>query len=269
VPVYFWTKSISAGALWIPALAVAFGEDWLRGMFGAVLSLVALAFMAITVVLLVGDLSRRERFVRVVSRPQWRSWLTRGAWFLIVYTLLAAAYGAAAFAGATEVARVLLVPAALGGVLAAVYTAFLFGQCVGRDLWRSRLLPLHVLVQGTLASAAVLAIVGVEQGAELRNAAVVALAAGLALHALLLLLEFGRRHATEHARYASRIVLSGPFGGLFWGGAVGVGVAGPAVLLVAGWTVPMFVAVAGAAVLAGLLAYEWCFVMAGQSVPNS
>jgi len=50
---------------------------------------------------------------------------------------------------------------------------------------------------------------------------------------------------------------------------VGVGLAGPAVLLVAGWAVPAFVAVAGAAVLAGLLVYEWCFVMAGQGVPNS
>jgi Fe-S-cluster-containing dehydrogenase component/formate-dependent nitrite reductase membrane component NrfD len=269
VPVYFWTKSISAGALWIPALAVAFGADWLRGMLGAVLSLVALAFMALTVVLLVGDLSRPERFLRVVSRPQGRSWLARGAWFLVLYTLLAAAYGAAAFAGAAEVARLLLVPAALGGVLAAVYTAFLFAQCVGRDLWRSRLLPLHVLVQGALASSAVLAILGFHLAAELRTAAVVALGAGLALHALLLLLEFGRRRASEHARYASRIVVSGPQSGLFWGGAVGVGVVGPAVLLVAGWSVPAFVAVAGAAVLAGLLMYEWCFVMAGQGVPNS
>jgi hypothetical protein len=106
VPVYFWTKSISAGALWIPSLAVAFGADWLRSMFGALLSLVALAFMAVTVVLLVGDLSQPERFLRVVLRPQGRSWLARGAWFLVLYTLLAAADGAAAFAGAAEVARV-------------------------------------------------------------------------------------------------------------------------------------------------------------------
>jgi hypothetical protein len=29
------------------------------------------------------------------------------------------------------------------------------------------------------------------------------------------------------------------------------------------------VAVAGVMALAGLLIFEWCFVMAGQSVPNS
>jgi len=269
VPAFFWTKSIGAGALWMPALALAVGADWLRGMLGGVLALVALAFMALTVVLLVGDLSRPERFLRVVSRPQGRSWLARGAWFLVFYTALAAAYGGAVFAGAADVARILLLPAALGGVLAVLYTAFLLAQCVGRDLWRSPLLSLHVFVRGVLASGAVLAIVGIRLEPELRTAASVAMGVGLALHALLLLFELGRRKATAAGRYAARIVVSGPLGGLFWGGAVGAGLVGPAVLLAAGAAVPAFVVVAGAAVLAGLLAYEWCLVMAGQGVPNS
>ena len=38
----------------------------------------------------------------------------------------------------------------LGIILAvgvAIYTAFLFGQAEGRDLWQSPLLPFHLLVQ--------------------------------------------------------------------------------------------------------------------------
>ena len=43
----------------------------------------------------------------------------------------------------------------------------------------------------------------------------------------------------------------------------------PVVLLAAGWGHAGLVGAAGTLVLAGLLAYEWCFVMAAQGVPNS
>ena len=33
------------------------------------------------------------------------------------------------------------------GFLAACYTAFLFGQCEGRDLWQTPLLPAHLIAQ--------------------------------------------------------------------------------------------------------------------------
>ena len=52
----------------------------------------------------------------------------------------------AALAGADglrDVLRWVMVPA---GALLAAYTAFLFGQCEGRDLWQSRLLLPHTLV---------------------------------------------------------------------------------------------------------------------------
>jgi len=43
----------------------------------------------------------------------------------------------------------------------------------------------------------------------------------------------------------------------------------PLVLLAVGMGNTGLVALAAVLVLAGLLAYEWCFVMAAQSVPNS
>jgi Ni/Fe-hydrogenase subunit HybB-like protein len=66
----------------------------------------------------------------------------------------------------------------------------------------------------------------------------------------------------------------GPFARAFWGGAVVVGGIVPLLLLLMGpwlFTVPNRIAVGLASVLAlaGVLIFEWCFVMAGQSVPNS
>ena len=54
--------------------------------------------------------------------------------------------------------RFLLWPTVLVGFLAAVYTAFLFGQCEGRDLWQTPLLPVHLIVQALMCGAAVLAL---------------------------------------------------------------------------------------------------------------
>jgi hypothetical protein len=55
----------------------------------------------------------------------------------------------------------------------------------------------------------------------------------------------------------------------FWIGAIGAGWLLPAGLLAADHNSPLVMGIAGAGVLAGLLAFEWCFVMAGQDVANS
>jgi hypothetical protein len=66
----------------------------------------------------------------------------------------------------------------------------------------------------------------------------------------------------------------GPFAHAFWGGGVVAGGIIPLLLL---WCARLFFAVpnrvvagfVSVLVLVGLLIFEWCFVMAGQSVPNS
>ena len=76
-------------------------------------------------------------------------------------------------------------------------------------------------------------------------------------------------HSTDNSAYAARLITHGPFKAWFWGGAVVLGGVLPLALL---WLAsPTFsnVAVASVMALAGLLIFEWCFVMAGQSVPNS
>jgi len=76
-------------------------------------------------------------------------------------------------------------------------------------------------------------------------------------------------HATDNSAYAARLITHGPFRNWFWGGAVVLGGILPLCLIWAGPFGSYNAALAGMLALAGLLIFEWCFVMAGQSVPNS
>ncbi len=271
VPTYFWTKSVSTGILVVPALARLFQGTKLSGRLEAVLSLAGLVFMGLTVALLISDLSRPRRFLNVIRMPQSRSWVARGAFCLMAYAALSGCLFVSCLAGAADLSSVLLWLAVAAGVPAAVYTAFLFRQCRGRDLWQTPLLPLHLLAQCVVASSALLALVPGRLGLtpELRRAAVVGLAAGLLVHALVIVWELLIPHGTAGAREAARLVTKGPFRTTFWAGAGAVGCGVPAVLLALSSTSALLIGLSAAAALVGLLAFEWCFVMAGQGVANS
>jgi len=271
VPAYCWTKSIGSGALAIPAIAMLLGRLGADRWRDVALSAIALVFTALTTVLLVWDLEHKERFLRVVFTPQSKSWLARGAFILIAYSGLAGLLFILSLLGAGGVARFLVWPTVLVGFLAAVYTAFLFGQCEGRDLWQTPLLPVHFIVQALICGAALLALLPPSAGGSQSVLALAKEALGftLILHLLIVAAEFMMPHTTDNSAYAARLITHGPFKNWFWGGAVAVGGIVPLFLL---W-VPGFdfhnAAIAALAVLAGLLIFEWCFVMAGQSVPNS
>lgn len=275
VPAYCWTKSIGSGALAVPAIAMALGKLSGNRVRDIALASVALFFTALTTVLLVWDLDHKERFLRVVLTPQSKSWLARGAFILIAYSGLCGVFWLAAVAGFSVVTSVLLWPVVLVGFCAAVYTAFLFGQCEGRDLWQTPLLPAHLIVQALLCGSAVLALLPNAFGGSTQAVALAVpmLFISLGLHLLTLLGEVVMPHATDNARYAVRLMTHGSFARAFWGGAVVVGGVIPILLLLLGswFGAPSRIAtgVASVLALAGLLIFEWCFVMAGQSVPNS
>ena len=181
----------------------------------------------------------------------------------------------AAVARVSVATSILLWPTVLVGFCAAAYTAFLFGQCEGRDLWQTPVLPAHLIVQALLCGSAVLMLLpdAVGGSAQAVSVAVPALIISLVLHLLMMLREIAIPHATDNANYGARLMTHGPFARAFWGGAVVFGAMIPLVLLL---TSPLFGAsnrfaagVASLLALIGLLIFEWCFVMAGQSVPNS
>jgi hypothetical protein len=108
VSLYIWTKSIAAGAFLVSAIGVGLGLVPDNPLLTWMAPMLALVFLAITAYLLVIDLKRPERFYTILLRPQWRSWLTIGAYILTLYgALLGLSFLAAVF-GATGFHHVLL-----------------------------------------------------------------------------------------------------------------------------------------------------------------
>jgi formate-dependent nitrite reductase membrane component NrfD len=235
------------------------------------LSTIALLFTMLTTVLLVWDLEHKARFLRVVFTPQSKSWLARGAFILIAYSTLCGVFWLASVAGFTGFTSLLLWPTVIAGFFAACYTAFLFGQCEGRDLWQSPLLPVHFIVQALMCGSAVLALLPANLGGTPAaiSDAVRTLAITLALHLLMVLGEITMPHTTDNGRYAARLITHGPFKSAFWAGAVTLGGILPILLILIAGANRAAIGLASLLALTGLLIFEWCFVMAGQSVPNS
>ena len=286
VPAYLVTKGIAAGIFMFLALGWNLGLFSFDGnamVWGGLLSiLMTLA----TTGLLVADLERPERFLSIILRPQWKSWLTRGAFLLIGFSMISglwwAAEAGAAWTGAftlPEVARTALgwatVPLALG---AAVYTAFLFAQAEGRDLWQSPLLPLHLLIQATMmGTGALLGLSAVvDMAPDLVAAARLSFGLTLGLDLFVVLFgELGIPHASEVAARAAHEIRRGRHAKSFWWGAIGLGHVVPLALVliptatVAAPVAGLVGALAAVAATVGLYAYEHAFVMAPQEIPNS
>ncbi|MEZ4717584.1 MAG: NrfD/PsrC family molybdoenzyme membrane anchor subunit [Caldilineaceae bacterium] len=167
----------------------------------------------------------------------------------------------------TELRGLLLwtgLPLAVG---VAIYTAFLFGQAEGRDLWQSTLLPFHLVVQshgrqrhdpaGRHGAAFSPEPVGLAR-----------LTFGIALAVDLfvtLLGEFGMPHASDTAAKAAHAISHGAYRTHFWIGSILVGHVVAFALLLTGWTPA--VALGGLLAIAGLYLFEYAFCLgaAGDS----
>ena len=79
---YLWTKSIAAGVLLLSALLLNMGfeqDALVLNFFSPALSLI---FLAATMLLLVFDLKRPDRFFYLLTKPNLRSWLVLGGYVL-------------------------------------------------------------------------------------------------------------------------------------------------------------------------------------------
>ena len=125
-----------------------------RAAVAVVAAVVAGLFTAVTGVLLVVDLKQPKRFWFLITKPNTSSWLVRGAWILGGFAAVIGLWGLAGVVDAPTALEVLALPAALLAAGAAGYTAFLFGQCEGRDLWQTPLLLPILLAQAIAAGGA-------------------------------------------------------------------------------------------------------------------
>ena len=297
VSLYTWTKGIASGVYLVAALLVIFGflkpdsALWLW-----VAPVVSGAFLGITGLLLIWDLEHPARFYMIFTRPQWKSWLVKGAFMIAGYSLVLAAhfvisvlgYGAPSASDCylcvtpwTERVQFwLMLPGIPLAILTAVYTAYLFAQAKARDLWQNPLLPPHLLVQALLLGASVMLLFSVwlrgtfltdrlsgSIPGETMNWLWILTVASL-LHVLMIWGEVSLTHSTAHARVAIWEMMHGRYKSNFWLGLL-LSIAGgvlPA-LAILGFVSPS-IAVGGAPLaLIGLMLYEHAYVQAGQSVP--
>lgn len=270
---YLLTKGISTGALLLGAIFWLMGD---RGsLTGLAAPLVSTIFAIATAAVLVWDLERPERFYFILTRPNWTSWMARGAFLLTAHGAIAGLWLGAWLLDLTAVITVMAVltlPVAFG---ATAYTGLLFAQGLARDLWQGPQHTIDLIAQAAAEGSAALLLAALF--ADATPATIQALgwtlAGATAIHLLLLVAEHLPlwKH-TLHHQQATRAIRSGVYSRLFWIGALGLGGIAPLALFwiatLTGFS--MFVLVPMALVtLAGSLAWEYIWVDAGQAVPIS
>jgi Fe-S-cluster-containing dehydrogenase component/formate-dependent nitrite reductase membrane component NrfD len=274
---YLLTKGIGTGAMFLSALL------WLVGIRTPLTMVVGpaigLAFVALTAALLVFDLERPERFLYILFRPNWRSWMVWGAYFLTAHGAIAAAWVLGGWFGLSGVLSALAFPAMIVSILATSYTGFLFAQGLARDLWQGPHAAFDLLAQAVIEGAAAMLIAqacvpSLDARGDAATLLAAALTAALVVHLVILAIEQLTPSATRHHELATRAIRRGAFASYFWGIAIVGGGVLPLALLGAASVVrtlqsPALVAGISVLSLAGAFAWEYVWVEAGQSVPLS
>jgi Fe-S-cluster-containing dehydrogenase component/formate-dependent nitrite reductase membrane component NrfD len=269
--VYLLSKGIATGAMLMTTILWLLGDrSALTRLVGPAISLV---FITATAVTLIVDLERPARFYYILVRPNWRSWMVWGAYFLTAHGAIVALWIAAAWFGLTTVVHTLVWPAIVVSILATCYTGFLFAQGLARDLWQGPHATFDLLAQAVAEGAAALALAAIVMGnTSALPRITIALAAALAAHLVLIVVEnLLTKSRTRHRGLAIAAIRRGAFSRLFWGGAIVGGGILPLVMLLA--TVQAgsssILALGAMLALAGSFAWEYIWVEAGQSVPLS
>lgn len=266
VSAYLWTKSLSAGIVVVALLSETLFGSHLNAATQASAAVFGLLFLLATGLFLVIDLDRPDRFLFVLFRPQWRSWLTRGAYCLALYGLLLSLWCAALALKAPLMNKALAWPLVITALLAAAYTAFLFGQARARDFWQSPALLLHLILHALLAGVAgwsliLLVLPGAPDWKELLESSLPLL---IVINLLVMTAELAIPHATEEARATVRAIVHGIHSRSFWIGVVGLGNLIPLALVITG--APLAFPVASLLVLAGLFIANHIWVRAPQRI---
>ena len=277
LPSYLVTKSIAGGIFMLLSLGTMFGLFSFDSATFLAAGFTAMVFMLATTSLLIKDLSQPTRFLNILLRPQWKSWVARGAYIMVTFTAVAGLWWlleagshwgilpADFAAGIRPIAAWIVFPFALGVV---IYTAFLLGQAEGRDMWQSNLLPFQLLSQSAMVASGVFFVLNlfVNFPADLTAMLTVLFPVSIALNLLMTFAGKLNSYPTNTALLASREMTHGKFRNHYWLGGIALGHVIPlALMIVFAPALP----VAVLASLVGLFFYEYAFVMAPQHIPNS
>ena len=259
VPAYVWTKAIATGTFLMMAVWHYFngGMDVSSEMAGLIITLI---FMGLTGGLLVKDIDRPDRFLYVLLRPQWKSWLVRGAYIItgfggLVSLKLLDNYFKLGFDW-------LWIPGVIFAGLGAIYTAFLFNQARARDLWQTPIQSaIHMLVHAVMAGSVIMMIIAPDSSQWMVNI----LFWGIVANMIIIAKEILLPHDTPDTKKAIELMTKGYYSKYFWVGIV-VGSLLPIAILN---TVPGFSIIAGGLALVGIYLTEFVRIRVPQMIPLS
>ena len=138
VAAYIITKAAASGFYILLMLLMMYGVteiEWLilPGFF------VSIALLGITGLLLVKDLDKPGRFVYVLLRPNWDSWLVRGAYILSAFGAVLCAHVVVSLFDFAEIWHTRLAYAGIPlAWMTGAYTGWLLKQAKGRTMWAQR-----------------------------------------------------------------------------------------------------------------------------------
>jgi Fe-S-cluster-containing dehydrogenase component/formate-dependent nitrite reductase membrane component NrfD len=269
--IYLLTKGIATGAMLMAALLWLLGD---RTLLAAVIGpAISLLFVTVTAVVLIVDLEQPQRFYYILVRPNWRSWMVWGAYFLTAHGALTTFWLIAGWLRFPRIIDLLVVPSAIVSILATSYTGFLFAQGLARDLWQGPQAAIDLVAQAIAEGSAAMLIAARFAGGGPAPERQLAWALGIAttVHLMFITAEnLLGPSPTRHHELAVASITRGAFARIFWVGAIACGLL--AVAAIAGgasaglqWLLPAGSALA----LLSSFAWEYVWVEAGQSVPLS
>lgn len=271
VSAYVLTKAISAGVFltlflaWMGGLAdfSSSTEWWTIGL--------GLTFLTATGVLLIMDLDRPDRFLYVLLRPHWGSWLVKGGYAITVYGGLLTLWAVAKWFTFDAMVPVIMWGTSIIAVITAIYTAFLFAQAKGRDFWQSPTLAIHMLVHSFMAGGAALAIASLvsPESADWLSFLGLVMAIGIGVNLFTILIELTTTHPTQDAKYVVKMITKGRYRQAFWLGAIVLGNILPLAFILFAAGNPMMIIAASVMVLIGIYFTEKIWVEAPQRIALS
>jgi len=265
VSAYVLTKAIAAGAFLFLLIGWFLGIGASEEMSYAI-GLISIFFLTATGVLLIMDLDQPKRFLYVLLRPQWKSWLVKGGYFITFFGLFITTYLVGRYFDSSMLMDVSMWLGAVLALCTAVYTAFLFAQAKGRDFWQSPVLAIHMLLHSVMAGGAVIMILTVflkgmhywEVLAEFM------LLVTISLNLVAMGFELFMPHPTRDAAAVAKSIVKGTYKNAFWWGVVVIGNLLPLAAILGGQG--QFYPAAGVLCLVGLWFTEKVWVEAPQRI---
>jgi len=267
---YIWTKAIAAGALLLPFIARVYTSERLENHISIQMIVIGMFFLAATGMLLIKDLDQPKRFLYVLLRPHFESWLVKGGYVLTIFGGILSALAVAQYFDFQQMRDGLFYAGVPTAILLAVYTAFLFGQAKGRDFWQSPILPIHMLVHALMGGAAVYLImsgIGID---TLSTATLISvLGISLSVNVITILIELYSSHMTVDAKLTAEMITKGRYRKIFWVGVIAIGNVIPLIAIFLLPSSAMTMTLISILVLSGILITEHIWVEAPQRIPLS